>query len=62
MKALSSVESRLDVSLATGDGSGTTIPVVNPAPLPNDLFLAERTSRFWRIRAVRPQIWRLPTW
>ena len=25
---LSSVESRLDVSLATGDGSGTTIPVV----------------------------------
>src|SRR5262252_8036755 len=26
--SLSSVESRLDVSLATGDGSGTTIPVV----------------------------------
>ena len=21
-----------------------------------------RTSRFWRTRAVNPQIWRLPTW
>ena len=56
---------KVRVRLIEERGDGTSVPELGTEVPPQFSIsgsIPSRTIRFWRIRAVRPQIWRLPMW